>query len=238
MEHVDTQPSKPLNVAVVRFPGSNCDLDTKRFFERAGHNAKYLWHEDTRTPDADLMVLPGGFANGDRVFVHATHEYHLDPGVQALKAPVMQVVRQWAVKDKRPLLCVCNGFQIAVHDGMLAGELLRNDSDQFFCDDVTCIIEGRSFFGDQTMLGNAYRINVAHGFGKYQVDNETYQEMMASSQIFMRYQGFNPNGSDQNIAGISNKEGNIVAMMPHPERTDPITRQLFLTAIENYAKTS
>ncbi len=227
---IETQ-SKSLNVAVVRFPGSNCDLDTIRFFRRGGHKAEYLWHQDTTTPDADLMVLPGGFAFGDRVYERATHEYQINPGVQALKSPVMDVVRKWADKGK-PTLGICNGFQILVHAGLLPGMLSENESGKFFCDDVTFAVEGKSFFGDQSMVGNAYRINVAHGFGRYEIDNYAYHDLLVKGQVFLRYQGYNPNGSEHNIAGICNSEGNIFGMMPHPERADPETRGCFLKAIE------
>lgn len=224
---------KPLNVAVVRFPGSNCDFDTLKFFQRGGHNPEFLWHQETETPKADLLVLPGGFAFGDRVYERATGEYKLDPGVQALKSPVMDVIRNWA-SDGRSVLGICNGFQVLEHAGLLPGALSQNESGRFFCDNVRCVVEGQSFFGDQDMLGNAYRINVAHGFGRYQIDEQAYQEMLTKGQVFLRYQGFNPNGSDYNIAGVCNEEGNIFGMMPHPERTDPETRNVFLRAIEQH----
>lgn len=224
-----------LDIAIVRFPGSNSDFDTLRFFQRGGHNPKFLWHQETKPPKVDLLILPGGFAFGDRVYEKATGSFHLDPGVQALNSPVMKVVSEWA-DDGRPILGICNGFQILVHVGILPGKFLQNESGQFFCDDVDCRMEGKSFFGDQSMVGNVYRINVAHGFGRYQVDSVEYKNLDSNGQIFLRYHGFNPNGSDQGIAGVTNREGNVFGMMPHPERTDPTTRALFLEAIEKYAK--
>ena len=224
---------EPLNIAIVRFPGSNCDFDTLRFFQRGGHKANFLWHKETKIPDADLLVLPGGFAFGDRVYERATDKnFYIEPGVQTLNSPVMSVVKSWAERGKK-ILGICNGFQILVHTGILPGVLYKNESGRFFCDDVDVCVEGKSFFGDNSMKGNVYRINVAHGFGRYEVDNNyTAERILKNELVFLRYHGFNPNGSDGDIAGISNEEGNVFGMMPHPERTDPITRQKFLEAIE------
>lgn len=226
---------KPLNVAVVRYPCSNCDSDTLRFFRRGGHNAEFLWHQETRIPDSDLLVLPGGFAFGDREYENATGDFTINPGAQALRSPVMKVISEWA-KDQRLIVGVCNGFQILVHAGLLPGELMQNESGQFFCDDIDVRVEGRSFLRSQEMLGNVYRINVAHGYGRYLISPQEYKELARSDQIFLRYQGFNPNGSVMDIAGVCNKEGNVWGMMPHPERTDPETQRVFLAAIENYVR--
>lgn len=227
---------QPLNVAIVTFPGSNCDRDTLKFFRNGGHNAEFVWYKDRAEPRAGLLVLPGGFAFGDRVYSQATGSYRLDPGIQALNTPVMDTIRKWG-EQGRPILGICNGFQILVHAGMLPGTLKRNESDRFFCDDVDCLIEGRSFFNAEHMLGNSYHVNIAHGFGRYFTLNaETYQHLVAKGQIFMRYLGINPNGSDGNIAGVCNEEGNIWGMMPHPERTDPATQRVFLGAIRDYVK--
>lgn len=224
-----------ISVAVVRFPGSNCDDDTFRYFQQAGHSVSYLWHKDSRTPQADLLVLPGGFAFGDRVYERATGHFHIDPGVQALKSPVMEVVEAW-VKDGRPILGVCNGFQILTHAGLLPGVLQRNDSDRFFCDDVQLKVGGLSFFGDQSMVGKIYTLNVAHGYGRYTIDEEGYKSLVENDQIFLRYEGFNPNGSLDNIAGITNEQGNVIGMMPHPERGSTQVREVFMQAIEKYVK--
>lgn len=226
---------EPITAAVVRFPGSNCDRDTLRFFQREGHNAQYLWHAETKTPDADLLVLPGGFAFGDRVYERATGRFHLDPGVQALKSPVMEVVYKWA-QDKRPILGICNGFQIATHAGLLPGSLEENTSGEFYCNDVPLKVEDASFFESDELRGKSYIINVAHKFGRYTIPPAEYQDLVGNNQIFLRYDGFNPNGSLDNIAGITNKEKTIFGMMPHPERADPQTRSLFLKAIENYVR--
>lgn len=226
----------PLEVAVVRYPGSNCDFDTLKFFNREGHNAKFLWHKDTKRPEADLLVLCGGFAFGDREYERATGQYLINPGAQALKSPVMEVIDQWA-KDGRPILGICNGFQILEHAGFLPGKLEQNDSQKFFCDDVDLAVGGRSFFNHREMLGNVYSINVAHGYGRYSVTDEEYAELMTNNQVFLRYQGFNPNGSSENIAGVCNKDGNIWGMMPHPERiVSTETKRVFLEAIKKYVR--
>lgn len=227
--------ARPLEVAVIRFPGSNCDFDTLKFFHNDGHHAEFLWHEETTIPKADLLFLPGGFAFGDRKYKKATSDYTIDPGVQALSCPVMRVVDQW-VKDDRPILGVCNGFQILVHAGILPGKLEQNDIKKFYCDDIDVMVEGRSFFNSRPMLGNVYHINVAHGYGRYVVAPEEYAALLENDQIFLRYHGINPNGSTENIAGICNEAGNVFAMMPHLERTDRTTQRVFLEAIENYVR--
>ncbi|KKR81346.1 MAG: Phosphoribosylformylglycinamidine synthase 1 [Candidatus Daviesbacteria bacterium GW2011_GWA1_41_61] len=227
---------QPLEVVVVRYPGSNCDFDTLKFFHRGGHNARFLWHKDTIVPKADLLVLCGGFAFGDREYERATGEYRMNPGARALKSPVMEVIDQWA-KDERPILGICNGFQILCHAGLLPGKLEHNERGKFFCDDVDVAVEGRSFFNSPDLSGNVYPINIAHGYGRYEVTAEEYAGLMANKQVFLRYQGFNPNGSVENIAGVCNKDGNIWAMMPHPERIVSLeTKRVFLEAIKKYVR--
>lgn len=227
--------NQPLEIAVVRYPGSNCDWDTLEFFNRNGHHAEFLWHKDTYMPEADLLVLCGGFAFGDREYDKATGLYRMNPGVQALKSPVHKTIERW-VGEGRPTLGICNGFQILEHAGMLSGKLEQNDIKKFNCDDVDVVVEGSSFFNYRPMLGNVYRINIAHGYGKYVVTPEEYALLLANNQIFLRYHGINPNGSSENIAGICNETGNVFAMMPHPERTDQETQRVFLEAIENYVR--
>lgn len=224
-----------LEVATVRFPGSNCDFDTLKFFHNGGHHAQFLWHEETTIPKADLLFLPGGFAFGDWEYEKATGKHTINPGVQALKSPVMKVVYQW-FEEGRPILGVCNGFQILCHAGILPGKLEQNDSRKFFCDDIDVTLEGRSFFNSHPMLGNVYRINVAHGYGRYAVTPEEYVDLLKNNQIFLRYHGVNPNGSVENIAGVCNKEGTVWGMMPHPERTDQETQRVFLGAIKDYVR--
>lgn len=159
-----------------------------------------------------MIVLPGGFAFGDRVYKRATHSYTIDPGTQALRAPVMDALRT-AAKKGVPIFGICNGFQILVKAKLLPGKLERNRSGAFFCDYVDCVLEGER-----------YSIPVAHGYGNYRADKK--------SVPFISYIN-NPNGSQNNIAGVWNGK-NIWGMMPHPERSPQ--RASLMRVIEKYAK--
>ncbi|MBC7836650.1 phosphoribosylformylglycinamidine synthase subunit PurQ, partial [Acetobacteraceae bacterium] len=209
--------SRKLKVGVVRFPGSNCDFDTINFFKKFGHSASFIWFKDTKLPKVDLIVLPGGFAFGDRSYKKATGAYIIDPGALAIAAPIMKVLRH-AAKQGIPMLGICNGFQILVKAGLLPGKLIQNDSQKFFCDYVACEVTGPSFFNDTHMLGKTYSVPVAHGYGKYFVSKSEATALKKNKQVFLKYKGFNPNGSAQNIAGVTNKQKTIFGMMPHPER--------------------
>jgi len=222
---------KKLKVAIVRFPCSNCDFDTLKFFKRYGHNAYFVWHKERKFPDMDLLVLPGGFAFGDRVYKRATGKYVIDPGEQAISSPVMKIVYK-AVDKRIPILGICNGFQILVKAGLLPGKLLQNKSKKFFCDFVNCKVIGNSFFNDKSMLGKTIKIPVAHGYGRYMIDRNRLGELKRNKQVFLKYQGFNPNGSIENIAGIANINENIFGLMPHPERSQD--GFYFIRAIEKY----
>ena len=222
---------KSLKVAIVRFPASNCDFDTYNYFQRAGHKPYFVWYKEKSIGNPDLLILPGGFAFGDRVYEKATHDFHLDPGEQAMKSPIMKDVLK-AAKNGMPILGICNGFQILVKAGLLPGKLEQNDIKRFVCDWTTCLVEGRSFFDDKTLLKKKIKIPVAHGFGKYTLDRKTYDKLLKNNQIFLEYVGFNPNGSFKNIAGVSNEKGTIFGMMPHPERS--CDKEYFMKAMEKY----
>jgi len=224
---------KPLSVAIVRFPASNCDYDTLNYFKNAGHKPYFVWYKDKKIEDPDLLVLPGGFAFGDRVYEKATHEFHMDPGKQALKSPVMKEVERLAKKGT-PILGICNGFQILVHAGLLPGKLKQNEVKKFVCDWTTCEISGKSFFNDKSLLNKKFKIPVAHGYGNYSLDKKTYSDLKKNNQIFLSYVGESPNGSFRNIAGVSNSKGTIFGMMPHPERS--VDKNHFMSAIEKYVK--
>ena len=131
---------KSLKVAIVRFPASNCDWDTYNYFKNAGHKPYFIWYQDTKLGKPDFLILPGGFAFGDRVYRKATHEFKIDPGEQAIKSPVMKVIFE-AAKKKIPILGICNGFQILVKAGLLPGKLEQNDVKKFVCDWTTCEVE-------------------------------------------------------------------------------------------------
>lgn len=224
-----------LSVGIVRFPCSNCDFDALKFFKDAGHKAEFIWYKDAPKPVWDLLVIPGGFAFGDRVYAKATQSYEIDPGEQAIKSPVMQTIYD-ATKKGIPILGICNGFQILVKAGLLPGSLQRNESGTFFCDEVTCTVVGPSFFGDETMLGKSYSLPVAHGYGRYVADIKELDELKKNNQIFLLYETYNPNGSMENIAGITNKNHTIFGLMPHPERS--IDGKFFMNAIEKTANQS
>jgi len=225
-------PRKKLKVAIVRFPCSNCDFDALKFFKRYGHNAYFLWHKERKFPDMDLLVLPGGFAFGDRVYKKATGKYMIDPGEQAISSPVMKIVYEAADK-KIPILGICNGFQILVKANLLPGKLKQNKSKKFYCDITLCKVIDDSFFGDRSLVGKLFRLPVAHGYGRYIIGQKKLNQLKKNNQIFLKYEGFNPNGSVGNIAGIRNIEGNIFGLMPHPERSQD--EYYFMKAIEKYA---
>jgi len=226
-----TERKKRIRALVVRFPGSNCDFDTLRFFRRFGHEAEFLWYKERSIPRVDLVVLPGGFAFGDRVYARATDAYAINPGVQALQTPIMGVLRTYA-KRGGAILGICNGFQILVHAGLLPGTLVRNKSGNFFCDIVSCKVTGQSFFGDVRLAGKTIGIPVAHGYGRYLLAARERAKLERENRIFLRYAQENPNGSDDGIAGVVNESGTIFGMMPHPERSRDAG--VFMRAIEKY----
>ncbi len=221
-----------MTVGIVRFPCSNCDFDALKFFQKFGHRAEFIWYRETKVKNYDLLVLPGGFAFGDRVYKKATGRYVIDPGEQALKSPVMNAILR-AAKNKEPILGICNGFQILVKAGLLPGKLEKNKDGMFVCDWTDCRVE-EPFFGDKSLVGKTFKIPVAHGYGRYQVSDKDYERLKKSGQIFLEYQRFNPNGSFRNIAGVSNQRKNVFGLMPHPERTPD--GQYFMRAIEKYVK--
>ena len=215
----------------MRFPGSNCDFDTLNFFKKAGHSAEFVWYREIKLPRYDLLVLPGGFAFGDRFYTRATERYRIDPGALAVRSPVLKAVRK-AAHSGLPILGICNGFQILVKAGLLPGKLLRNDSKKFFCDYVSCKVVGGSFFRDKSMQKKSFTIPVAHGYGKYVVSKNEREKLERNGQVFLKYAKSNPNGSVGNIAGVSNSQKTIFGMMPHPERS--LAAKYFMQAIEKY----
>lgn len=224
-------PRQKLKVAIVRFPCSNCDFDALKFFKKYGHIANFIWYKERKLPNIDLLVLPGGFAFGDRVYKKATGKYDIDPGEQAITSPVMKIVYKAAEKGI-PILGICNGFQILVKANLLPGKLEQNKSKKFYCDVVLCKIVNDSFFGDKNLVGKTFRLPVAHGYGRFNIGKRGLKELKKNKQIFLKYKGFNPNGSIENIAGIRNVSGNIFGLMPHPERSPD--EYYFMKAIEKY----
>jgi phosphoribosylformylglycinamidine synthase subunit PurQ / glutaminase len=208
-------------VAVVRFPGSNCDFDTLRALERAGADAYFVWHRDTSLQGADAVVLPGGFSYGD----------YLRSGAIARFSPVMQAVQRHAAEGG-PVLGICNGFQILCEAHLLPGALLRNAGLSFVSKPVDVTVErSETAFTSAYEPGARLRLPVAHGDGRFVAADDTLRMLEAEGRIVLRYVAItepsplqpNPNGSANHIAGISNASGTVVGIMPHPERvSDPL----------------
>jgi len=197
-----------MRAGVVVFPGSNCDRDAAKALARAtGHEAVMLWHAETELPDLDLIVLPGGFSYGD----------YLRTGAMAAHSPILNEVIARAKKGVR-VIGICNGFQILCESGLLPGVLLRNESLRFVCKPVRLKVENnQTDFTRLYQKGQEVSIPVAHGEGNYFAEAETIQKLEDTGRVVFRYIE-NPNGSLHDIAGILNEAGNVLGMMPHPER--------------------
>lgn len=198
-----------MNFAVLVFPGSNCDIDCYKAVEQTiGQPVDYVWHTTTDISKYDCIIVPGGFSYGD----------YLRCGAISRFAPVMAEVVKAAEQGKY-VLGICNGFQILLESGLLPGAMLRNRSLKFRCNAATLRVENDNTpFTTQYALGETIDIPIAHGEGNYYCDEATLAELKANNQIVFRYHGENPNGSIDDIAGICNKAGNVLGMMPHPER--------------------
>jgi len=206
-----------MKAAIVIFPGSNREHDVAMALQRAtGHEPVRVWHRDGSLPEADLIVLPGGFAYGD----------YLRCGAIGRFSPIMKAV----IRDARAgklILGTCNGFQVLCEASLLPGALVRNRSLRFVCDMVTTRVEvDDSPFTHGCPKGSLLRLPVAHGEGCFFADAATLQELNANQQVILRYSDSegrvvaeaNPNGSIENIAGICNRERNVFGLMPHPDR--------------------
>ena len=200
-------------IAVVTFPGSNDDGDARLALEALGAAALPVWHLETRLPEATGgVVLPGGFSYGD----------YLRCGAIARTAPVMDAVRAFA-EDGGMVLGICNGFQILCEAGLLPGVLRPNRQLEFLCADVTVVVEStRTPFTAGLARGDELVIPVKHGEGNWIVDDELYAGLVERGQIVLRY-AEDVNGSRERVAGVANKEGNVLGLMPHPEHAvDPL----------------
>jgi phosphoribosylformylglycinamidine synthase subunit PurQ / glutaminase len=210
-----------LKVAVVRFPGSNCDFDALRAAERVGTDAYLVWHRDTSLQGADVVILPGGFSYGD----------YLRSGAIARFSPIMQAVQQHAAEGGA-VLGVCNGFQILCEAHLLPGALMRNAGLTFVSKPVDVVVErADTVFTSGYAAGTRIRVPVAHGDGRFVAADDTLRMLEAEGRVVLRYEPSseaspfqpNPNGSANHIAGISNATGTVVGIMPHPERVaDPL----------------
>lgn len=197
-----------MKFGVVVFPGSNCErdmVDAVRLHLK--ETAVLLWHNDTDLQNVDCILLPGGFSYGD----------HLRSGALAKFSPVMESVRQFA-REGKPVLGVCNGFQVLTEAGLLPGVLMRNSSQRFQCEHVPVVVESNQTpFTASYKPGSVIRLPIAHADGNYYADPETVTMLEANHQVVLRYVN-DVNGSVNRIAGICNQQGNVVGMMPHPER--------------------
>lgn len=198
-----------MKFAVIVFPGSNCDVDMYHAIkDELGADVEYVWHDATNLDEFDGILLPGGFSYGD----------YLRCGAISRFSNVMNAVKK-AAEQGKPVLGVCNGFQILVEAGLLPGALMRNKNLKFMCRTVELRVENNeTMFTAEYEKGEIINIPIAHGEGNYYCDEATLQQLIENNQIAFRYHGENPNGSISDIAGITNKQGNVLGMMPHPER--------------------
>jgi len=207
-----------MNAAVVVFPGSNCDHDCEFSTGRiAGWDTRSVWHKETELPSGlDVVILPGGFSYGD----------YLRCGAIAGLSPIMASVKRFAEKGGG-VIGICNGFQILCETGLLPGALVQNRELKFICDDSWLKKEGSSKALAKIPAGSVLQIPIAHGDGCYYADDATLERLEGNGQVVFRYcdrdgnvtDAANPNGSLRNIAGICNERGNVVGMMPHPDRS-------------------
>ena len=203
---------------VVVFPGSNCDHDTYYVLRKLlDLDVIFLWHKQATLEDCDIIILPGGFSYGD----------YLRTGAIARFSPIMNEVIRFANKGGY-VFGICNGFQVLLEAGLLPGVMIKNESLNFVCKDIYLKIENKETVFTQGINGkNFLKIPIAHGEGNYFADERTLKELKDNNQIVFKYctsdgsitNESNPNGSVMNIAGIINKQGNVMGMMPHPERS-------------------
>jgi phosphoribosylformylglycinamidine synthase subunit PurQ / glutaminase len=194
-------------VGVIVFPGSNCEYDAAAAIEALGSRAELVWHSRTDLSEFDGIILPGGFAHGD----------YLRPGALARFSPVMEAVGHFA-EDGGAVLGICNGFQVLTEAGLLPGALQKNAGLKFLCQPTTLVVNSQaSVLTSGATIGQELVIPINHFSGSYVCDDETFARISANGQVVLRYRD-NPNGSRGDIAGLANERGNVVGLMPHPER--------------------
>ena len=194
-------------IAIVIFPGSNCEYDAAAGMTLLGAETQFVWHTERNLSDVDAVILPGGFAHGD----------YLRPGALARFSPIMEWLAAFAA-DGGPVLGICNGFQVLTEAGLLPGALQKNRGLTFLSHDTTLKVEStRSVLTRRAEPDQELVVPINHFSGAYTCDDETYASLLANDQIVLRYRD-NPNGSRGDIAGVCNERGNVVGLMPHPER--------------------
>lgn len=205
-----------MNFGIVVFPGSNCERDLFHACISMGCDAKFIWHEDSEITQTDVILLPGGFSFGD----------YLRPGAIAARSPIIKAIKDFA-DNGGPVIGICNGFQILCEVGLLPGILLPNITNRFICKWVWVkVVKGKTLVTEGLKEGQVLHLPIAHGDGRYYLGGENLITIKSRQQIIFQYCGpmgeeadeFNPNGSVERIAGISNEKGNVIGMMPHPER--------------------
>lgn len=201
---------------IVEFPGSNCDHDAYYAVKKVlGYDAEFLWHKETSIKNSDVIILPGGFSYGD----------YLRTGAIAQFSPVIEEVVKFA-NNGGIVIGICNGFQVLLELGLLPGVMIQNEKLKFICKDVFLKVNNRETTFTNKIDKEIIKIPIAHGEGNYFADDETLKSLKNNNQIVFEYvnengevdEESNPNGSKLNIAGIINKQGNVLGMMPHPER--------------------
>ncbi len=199
-------------VGVVVFPGSNCEHDVAEALQGLGARADLVWHGDRGLGDVDAVVLPGGFAHGD----------YLRPGAIARFSPIMSAIQEFSAEGG-PVIGICNGFQVLTEAGLLPGALQKNRGSRFLCTPSDVVVAStQSALTCATTVGDVLRLPINHFEGNYTCSAETLHELRAEDRIVLRY-ARNPNGSMDDIAGVCSPEGNVVGLMPHPERaSDPL----------------
>jgi phosphoribosylformylglycinamidine synthase subunit PurQ / glutaminase len=226
--------------AIVVFPGSNCDADCWHIANYLlGCEADYIWHKETDLKGADAVILPGGFAYGD----------YLRAGALARFSPVMESVSRFA-KEGGPVLGICNGFQVLLEAGLLPGAVRVNKTLRYVCRDVFMRVEtSDTAFTRLYEPGQIVRMPIGHGEGNYTAPSTTLEELNREGRVVFRYcdeegrvnDAGNPNGAEENIAGIASREGNVVGLMPHPDRCsegllgNDIGRKMFESVVTTLA---
>lgn len=203
-----------MRIGIVVFPGSNCDRDVHHVLNDVmGINAQYVWHTEKSIDEYDALILPGGFSYGDR----------LRAGVIAAQSPIVETIKKKA-QEGLPILGICNGFQILVEAGILPGALVKNVKLKFSCKWLKMeVLNVNTPFTNMYRLNDEITIPIAHGEGRFVISNDKIPELEQNNQIVFKYKDQNPNGSTEMIAAICNKEGNVMGLMPHPERaSEPI----------------
>ena len=222
-----------MSVGIIQYPGSNCDYDTLRYFD----DSFLIWHKETVYPEnLKLLVIPGGFAFGDRIYDNATGSFTISPGIMAINSPVSRIILE-ANKQNIPILGICNGFQILIHMGLLPGKLLLNRNGKFTCKKVKCRLnykipknedenededkdKDKDEDEDEEITYNT-KFYIANSYGQYDIEGDNYETLISNDQIFLTYdENLDEVNSIYNIAGICNKKKNIFGMMPHPERNN------------------